>query len=49
MSRFARDPRGATAIEYAMVASIISIVVFASVQNLGTTLTSFFNSLAGYL
>lgn len=49
MIRFARDPRGATAIEYAMIASIISIVIFAAVQTIGTTLIGFFNSLAGYL
>jgi pilus assembly protein Flp/PilA len=46
---FVRDPRGATAIEYAMIASIVSIVIFAAVQSIGTTLTAFFNSLAGYL
>ncbi len=49
MSRFARDTDGATAIEYAMIASIISIVIFAAVSSIGSTLTGFFNSLAAYV
>ena len=44
-----RDTSGATAIEYAMIASIISIVIFAAVKSIGTTLIGFFNSLAAYV
>ena len=49
MSGFSRDARGATAIEYAMIASIVSIVIFAAVQSIGTTLITFFTSLAGHV
>jgi pilus assembly protein Flp/PilA len=35
--RFARDEFGATAIEYALIASGISIVIFAVVNTLGAT------------
>jgi pilus assembly protein Flp/PilA len=44
-----RDARGATAIEYALIASVVSIVIFAAVTNIGTTLSSFFNALAGHV
>jgi len=33
---FVRDERGATAIEYALIATIISIVIVTSVTNMGT-------------
>ncbi|MEJ0044403.1 MAG: Flp family type IVb pilin [Rhizomicrobium sp.] len=49
LSRFARDISGATAIEYAMIASIVSIVIFTAVTSIGTSLTAFFNSLADYV
>jgi len=32
-----------------MIASIVSIVIFAAVQTIGTSLTGFFNSLVAYL
>jgi len=35
LKRFAEDTRGATAIEYAMIASIISIVIVAGAQTIG--------------
>ncbi len=40
--RLARDESGATAIEYALVASGISIVIIAAVNQLGTTLNELF-------
>jgi pilus assembly protein Flp/PilA len=46
---FARATAGATAIEYAMIASLISIVIFASAKTIGTTILEFFNSLASYV
>jgi pilus assembly protein Flp/PilA len=46
---FATDARGATAIEYAMIASLISIVIVAAVSSIGTKLSSFFNSVTDYL
>ena len=44
-----RDARGATAIEYAMIASIVSIVIFAAVQSIGTKLFTFFQALQAYV
>ena len=38
IANFAKDESGATAIEYAMIASGISIAIIAAVQGLGTTL-----------
>jgi len=32
-----------------MIASIVSIVIFAAVQSIGTTLIAFFTSLAGHV
>jgi Flp pilus assembly pilin Flp len=39
------DADGATAIEYAMIASIVSIVIFAGVQSIGQTVLHFFSSI----
>ncbi len=32
-----------------MIASIVSIVIFAAVSSIGTSLTAFFNALADYV
>lgn len=40
------DTSGATAIEYALIGTIISIVVVASVTLIGTNLSAFFTSVA---
>jgi pilus assembly protein Flp/PilA len=42
MNRFARDICGTTAIEYALVASLISIVIIGAVANVGSKLSSTF-------
>ena len=47
--KFFGDAHGATAIEYAMIASIISIAIVAGATTIGTKVTGFFNSFAGYL
>ncbi len=46
LRRFARDDRGTTAIEYALIASGISIAIAAAVLILGSTVLGFFNSVA---
>jgi pilus assembly protein Flp/PilA len=44
--RFVRDERGATAIEYAMIAGGISVAILSAVTLLGTkVMTAFYNSL----
>lgn len=48
MSRFARDQSGATAIEYAMVAAGIAVVILTAVNALGQNVkTAFFDKIAG--
>jgi len=41
-----RDDNGATAIEYALVAGLISIVIVAALTLSGTSLKSIFNTVA---
>jgi pilus assembly protein Flp/PilA len=42
LSHFVRDTRGATAIEYAMIASLISIVIVAAATTIGQTMKTYF-------
>jgi pilus assembly protein Flp/PilA len=47
--RLAADARGATAIEYAIIASGVAVVISAVVYNLGTSLNGLYTSvLAGF-
>ncbi len=48
MRNFAHEVRGATSIEYALIASLISIIIIAGVQQIGSKLAGFFN-IASYL
>lgn len=41
-----RDERGATAIEYGLIAALIAVAIIATVTTLGTNLTGTFNSVA---
>lgn len=47
--RFLRDERGATAIEYALIASIISIVIAGAATSIGTSLESVFQEIVAGL
>lgn len=42
---FTQDRAGATAIEYAMIASGIAVAIAVAVKTLGTTTQAFYNSL----
>ena len=42
LARFLADEAGATAIEYALIAAGISLVIIVAVQNIGTTLNGRF-------
>jgi pilus assembly protein Flp/PilA len=44
LKRFVRDDSGATAIEYAMIASGISIVIVSVIATLGTTTSGLYQS-----
>jgi pilus assembly protein Flp/PilA len=41
----AADASGATAIEYAMIASLISIAIITAVTTIGTTIFGFYNAI----
>lgn len=46
---FLRDERGATAIEYALIASLIGMVIIGAVGAIGDSLNGTFNEAAGSL
>ena len=48
-SRFAADQSGATAIEYGLIAGLISVVIITAITTLGTKLSSQFNKIASNL
>ena len=45
-SRFVADQSGATAIEYGLIAGLISVAIIVAVRSVGTNLTSRFNAVA---
>ena len=46
ISAFLRDESGATAIEYGLIAALISVVIITAVTLVGTNLSTTFNSVA---
>lgn len=49
LTRILRCERGANAIEYALVASLIAIAALAAFQNLGTRTDMMYNNVSNYL
>ena len=47
--KFFRDERGATAIEYALIASLIGMVIIGAIGAIGESLNGTFNEAAGAL
>ena len=45
ISRFVKDESGATAIEYGMIAGLLSVVILAAVSATGTSLTAIFSKI----
>jgi pilus assembly protein Flp/PilA len=45
-SRFIKNESGATAIEYGMIAGLISVVIIAATAAIGTKLSSTFNRIS---
>jgi len=43
LKKFLRDESGATAIEYGLIAALISVVIIVAVQTVGTNLQTTFN------
>ncbi len=44
-ARFMKDESGATAIEYGLIAALISVAIIAGAQTLGTNLGTIFTNL----
>lgn len=49
MQRFLDDRSGATAIEYALLATLIGLVIIAASTKLGTTVSATFDKVSGNL
>lgn len=49
MKRFIRDERGATSIEYALIAAFIFLVIIVSVTSVGESLVPIFQRVAAAL
>ncbi len=49
LKTFARDEEGATAIEYGLIAALISVVIIGAAGALGTNLTAVFQAVADAL
>ena len=49
VNRFAKDESGATAIEYGLIAALISVVIIGVLSTIGTNLQSKFNAIANQL
>ncbi len=48
-SRFAADQSGATAIEYGLIAGLISVVIITAITTLGTKLNAKFTTIGNAL
>jgi pilus assembly protein Flp/PilA len=49
LQKLTTDRRAVTAIEYALIAALIAVVIIAAVTSLGTNVSSTFNSVASEL
>ncbi|WP_421693954.1 Flp family type IVb pilin [Aestuariivirga sp.] len=49
IERFLQDDSGATAIEYGMIAGLISVAIIASVKLIGTKLKTVFTNISASL
>ena len=47
--RLRKSENGATAIEYGLIAALVSVAAILAMQALGTSLSGMFNSIAGEL
>jgi len=48
-ARFANDESGATAIEYGLIAALISVAIITAATQLGTDLAALFTGISGKL
>ncbi len=47
--KLVRDDRGATAIEYGLIAALIAVAAIGAMQGIGTKLNTTFNNVSGQL
>ncbi len=47
LKTFSRDESGATAIEYGLIAALVSMAAIASMRGLGESLSNMFTSVSG--
>jgi pilus assembly protein Flp/PilA len=46
IARFVKDESGATAIEYGLIASLISVAIIAAAKSLGSNISTTFSNVA---
>lgn len=46
---FIKDESGATAIEYGLIAALVSVAAIVALENMGTSLDNMFSTVAGKL
>ena len=49
IKKFVSDESGATAIEYGLIAALVSVAAVVALGNLGTSLTTIYTSISGTL
>ena len=49
LRKFSLDESGATAIEYGLIAALVSIAALASLRSLGGSLSNMFTSVSGHI
>ena len=49
VTRFMKSEKGATAIEYGLIAALVAVVIITAVTALGTKLSGVFNSVSSSL
>ena len=49
IKKFVRDESGATAIEYGLIAALVSVAAIGALQALGTSLNTMFGTVSGHL
>ena len=47
LTQFARDESGATAIEYGLIAALVSLAAIAALRGMGQSLSNLFTSVSG--
>jgi len=48
-AKFRSDDKGATAIEYGLIAALIAVAIIGTVTTLGTTLSTMFTNVSSHL